>query len=42
MVDSELLSRKISNLSEYINELQRADDINFIDLIRQWSADVSG
>lgn len=29
MVDRELLSRKISNLSEYINELQRADDIDF-------------
>lgn len=29
MVDRELLSRKISNLSNYINELERADDINF-------------
>lgn len=29
MVDRELLSRKLSNLSNYINELQRADDINW-------------
>ena len=28
MVDRELLSRKLSNLSNYINELQMADDIN--------------
>lgn len=29
MVDVELLSRKISNLSHYIAELQRAEDINW-------------
>ena len=29
MVDRELLSRKLSNLSNYINELQGADDINW-------------
>jgi uncharacterized protein YutE (UPF0331/DUF86 family) len=29
MVDRELLSRKLSNLSNYINELQMADDINW-------------
>ncbi len=29
MVDRELLSRKLSNLSKYICELQRADDIDF-------------
>ena len=29
MVDAELLSRKISNLSHYISELQSAEDINW-------------
>ena len=29
MVDAELLSRKISNLSQYISELQSAEDINW-------------
>jgi len=29
MVDKELLSRKLSNLSGYINELQLADDIDW-------------
>ncbi len=29
MVDRELLSRKLSNLSNYISELERTDDIDF-------------